>query len=70
MNHVHICFSAADYKEFLDVDGVYYEPQMTKGHTRLFVYLKSTLTVFGGNPFTITATDEKKIPKPMLDGSM
>ena len=62
--------SASDFKTFLDLEGVYLEPQMTKDHLRLFVYLGATLTVYAGNPFSISHCDDKQIPKPMFDGSM
>ena len=43
---------------------------MTTGHLRLFVYLRSSLTIYAENPFSIVHQDEKPVPKSMMDGSM
>ena len=62
--------SASDFRDFLDIEAAYIEPQMTKGHLRIMVYINSNLTVYAGNPFAVCISDHKRIPKPMLDGSM
>ena len=67
---VLIYFSGADYKQFLDIEGLYLEPQLSSGHLRVFVYLGCSLTVYAGNPFINTIIDQQQIPRPMLDGSM
>ena len=61
---------ASDFRDFLDLEAAYIEPQMTKGHVRVMVYIGHNLTIYAGNPFAVCVTDNRKVPRPMLDGSM
>ena len=62
--------SASDYREFLDLEAAYVEPQMCAGQIRILIYIGHSLTIYAGNPFAVCISDHRVLPQPMLDGSM
>jgi len=43
--------SAENFKEFMDVELVYSEPQPQPGSIRVMIYLRTRLTILTGAPF-------------------
>lgn len=70
MSHIIKHNLACDYRDFLDIEMTYTEPQMARGSVRIFIYISHQLTIYAGNPFALCISDHHEVPSPMLDGSM